>query len=245
MAVETKQPSAKRARTDWKLFLTENLRPEGKVFGLQDLFDNGFDGSNNNVASVNNRTSSGFQQPHKFYTLRLEHREGGPLAKFRGEERILLFRSDCRAAIAKIIYSSELPEEGCESSKPSPAEALAGDELVGNGELSSVPAVHSIAHAKIHVLDVKSLYRGRDLGGLLFSQAVSSLRSRYCNDDDEEEGEKTDITNETIPVKCNKCGGSHHKHLYDVQCTLDAEEDVTRHGKLVNFYGEFTTNILV
>ena len=240
MAVETKQPSAKRARTDWKLFLTENLRPEGKVFGLQDLFDNGFDGSNNNVTSVNSRTSSGPQQPNKFYTLRLEHREGGPLAKFHGDERLLLFRSDCRAAIAKIIYSSELPEYVCESTKLSPVDALSGDELDGNGEVSG-QIHHSTAHAKIHVLDVKSLYRGRDLGGLLFSQAVSSLRKRYCNDDEEDGGGgggKADNTDRTLPVKCNKCGGSHHKHLYDVHCTLDAEEDVTRHGKLVNFYGK-------
>ena len=98
----------------------------------------------------------------------------------------------------------------------------------------------------VHLDDINFTHRSpyrRDLGGLLFSQAVSSLRSRYCNDDEEEEVEKTDNTNE-MPVKCNKCGGSHHKHLYDVQCTLDAEEDVTRHGKLVNFYGKLT-NILV
>ena len=83
-----------------------------------------------------------------------------------------------------------------------------------------------IAQAKIHVLDVKSQYRGRDLGGLLFSEAIAHLRSKYCNNNDDDDGDdhlKSDYKHK-------------QKQLYDVNCSLDAEEDVTRHGKLVDFY---------
>ena len=81
--------------------------------------------------------------------------------------------------------------------------------------------------AKIHVLDVKSRYRGKDLGGLLFSEAIAHLRSKYCNNDDDDDG--CDV-NETLKSDCTQ------KQLYDVNCSLEAEEDITRHGKLIEFY---------
>lgn len=57
--------------------------------------------------------------------------------------------------------------------------------------------------AKVHVLDVKSDYRGKDLGGFLFTQAMAALMERY------ESG---------------------------IACSLDAEEDVQRHDRLLQFY---------
>lgn len=63
----------------------------------------------------------------------------------------------------------------------------------------------STKDAKIVVLDVKGVYRGRDLGGLLFHEAVTSLKTRFADDD-------------------------------DCRCQLDAEEDLRRYNKLINFY---------
>ena len=156
----------------------------------------------------------------------MEHRrEGGTLAKYRGEERILLFRSDRAGAIAKIIYSSELPE-------------AVEVPTIDNTSLST--SLYSTAHAKIHVLDVKSQYRGRDLGGLLFNQAIASLKERYCNDDvdyNDDIGIETQHTNLNGPFKSNQeCNQHQHRQMYDLECSLDAEEDISRHGKLVSFY---------
>jgi hypothetical protein len=168
-------PLAKKARCipskSWKLF-TSNYSPEGKLFGLRDLFATGFD-SNGGVSAVPPAAAAATnnQQANKFYTLRLEHRQGGPLAQFRGEERLLLFRSDAKGAIAKIIYSSEPPEGSDSSKQPPPLQE--GESIAAHTYL--------IAHAKVHVLDVKSQYRGRDLGGLLFSEAMSSLKSKYVS----------------------------------------------------------------
>lgn len=124
--------------------------------------------------------------------------------------RSLLFRSDKPGAIAKIIYSSEIEDD-----QTSLQSSVA--ELQKN----------NVAHAKIHVLDVKSQYRGRDLGGLLFSEALTHLKSKYCiyneNDGDFD-------VNEPLKSDCKQ------KQLYDVNCSLEAEEDVTRHGKLIDFY---------
>ena len=152
----------------------------------------------------------------------MEHREqGGILAKYRGEERILLFRSDRAGAIAKIIYSSELPE------------AVEEVPTIDNASLSTTTSLYSTAHAKIHVLDVKSQYRGRHLGGLLFNQAITSLKARYCNDD----VDYNDDIGIVGPFKSNQEGNQHqHRQMYDVECNLDAEEDISRHGKLVSFY---------
>ena len=86
--------------------------------------------------------------------------------------------------------------------------------------------------AKIHVLDVKSQYRGRDLGGLLFSEAITQLRSKYCYEDDDNDDKQDTNTNEP-----QKSGYKRkQKQLYDVNCSLEAEEDVSRHGKLIQFY---------
>ncbi|KAL9181536.1 hypothetical protein ACHAXT_010341 [Thalassiosira profunda] len=239
MAAEAAEPPpAKKARTvakSWKLFLTQNLGRDGRAFGLHDLFASGF--ADSGERGANNRSAAGAaeaatargaagQQADKFYTLRLEHRQGGPMAQHRGEERILLFRSDRPGAIAKIIYSSELPD-GFQSAKP-PAQP-ANDASVSEVIAEAAAIAHLTAHAKIHVLDVKSQYRGRDLGGLLFSEAITSLKSKYCNDDDDYEEE-----NISGPIKSTGC--KHLKQLYDVECMLDAEEDVTRHGKLISFY---------
>eukprot|EP00581_Thalassiosira_minuscula_P008155 CAMPEP_0183712310 /NCGR_PEP_ID=MMETSP0737-20130205/7467_1 /TAXON_ID=385413 /ORGANISM="Thalassiosira miniscula, Strain CCMP1093" /LENGTH=727 /DNA_ID=CAMNT_0025940899 /DNA_START=123 /DNA_END=2306 /DNA_ORIENTATION=- len=232
MASETDFPPAKRAKTvskSWKVFLTENLAPKGNLYGLQDLFAHGFDAAGNNGRRTTCTTD---RQANKFYTLRLEHRKGGPMAQYRGEERILLFRSDRPGAIAKIIYSSELPEVNVAlKSTPSLHQGVAaeGDPGIEN----QGDHTYSTAHAKIHVLDVKSQYRGRDLGGLLFSEAITSLKSKYCNDDGDYDDEIKELeeSDSCGPVKSN---GS--KQVYDVECMLDAEEDVTRHGKLVSFY---------
>ena len=106
----------------------------------------------------------------------MEHRRRGTTSKFRGEERILLFRSDRAGAIAKIIYSSEASDEEVVTKPLTEARSLREESLAPH---------YLTAHAKIHVLDVKSQFRGRDLGGLLFSEAMTSLRSLYCTDDDQ------------------------------------------------------------
>lgn len=81
-------------------------------------------------------------------TFRLEHRQGGALATHSNEERILLFRSDRKGAIGKIIFSTADDDNNKNQSK----------------------------EAKIHVLDVKQEYRGLDLGGLLFSEAMLAIQ---------------------------------------------------------------------
>ena len=169
-----------------------------------------------NVVDSDGNLNNGGNQ---FYTFRMEHREGGLMAKFRGEERILLFRSDRAGAVAKIIYSSEVPDDEVNYN-------LGGSVPILQQEgTQHLQPQHLTVHAKIHVLDVKSQYRGRDLGGLLFSEAVTSLKSHYCYDDDE--------SDDVGPVKSEEMK---KKRVYDVECSLDAEEDITRHGKLVKFY---------
>lgn len=138
------------------------------------------------------------EQDNGFFTLRLEHRVGGAMAQHRGEERILLFRSDRPGAIAKIIYSSI----------PAPALPRSATSTDQESDL------RSMTQARIHVLDVREPYRGYDLGGLLFSEAISSLRHRYMDYEDEQ----------------------HTFYSYFIRCQLDAEEDVRRHNKLVRFY---------
>jgi inositol oxygenase len=148
------------------------------------------------------------EQHNGFFTFRLEHREGGPMAQHRGEERILLFRSDRAGAIAKIIYSST----------PAPTNNRALDK-------NNVDEEYELAlmtQAKIHVLDVKEPYRGMDLGGLLFSQALCSLRHRYMTDVEKRDGQQ-----ETSDAS---------QYASSIRCQLDAEEDVRRHNKLVHFY---------
>ena len=129
-----------------------------------------------------------------FPMLRMEHREGGTTAKHMGEERILLFRDDCPGAIAKIIYSS----------------VAVADQSTADPENRA-----RIAQAKVHVLNVKEPYRGYDLGGLLFTEAVASLKHRYRNEYE---------------------GVNENDHDAFIHCQLDAEEDSRRYSKLVRFY---------
>ena len=90
------------------------------------------------------------EQDNGFFTFRLEHREGGAMAQHRGEERILLFRSDRVGSIAKIIYSS--------TPAPTNKTSLVKNNVDEESELGLM------TQAKIHVLDVKEQYRGMDLG---------------------------------------------------------------------------------
>ena len=94
----TQSPPTKKARTDSKAFLTANGNGNAEAY-LKHLFVHGFAAS----ASASDTNNSQDGVTNQFYTLRLEHREGGPLAKYRNEERILLFRSDQRACCGKII----------------------------------------------------------------------------------------------------------------------------------------------
>ena len=150
-----------------------------------------------------------------FYTFRMEHREGGTMAQQHGEERILLFRSDQPGAIAKIIYSSypagEYSDE--ENDAPQSENGMDAEDL------------DKMAQAKVHVLSVKDSYRGYDLGGLLFSEAMASLRRRYMNVENQETGDDE----RTLPTS--------------VRCQLDAEEDTLRYNKLVGFYEQLGCTI--
>jgi len=143
------------------------------------------------------------------FTLRLEHRMGGSSASAPqhngggGEERLLIFRSDRAGAIAKIIYSS------------SPT-AAAGKNCCSSKEKDDADGLVVTVQAKIHVLECKEAYRGLDLGGLLFCEALASLRRTYYNNDC-----NNTTTTRTI-----------------IHCQLDAEEDERRHTRLVRFYEE-------
>lgn len=105
----TEPPRPKKAR----YLDTWEVERQDRPLGLVDLFGSHRSGGNN-----------------AFFTLRLEHREGGVMARHDGEERILLFRSDRPGAIAKIIYSSTPPPDAADEERRT-------------------------AEAKIHVLDVK------------------------------------------------------------------------------------------
>ena len=122
----------------------------------------------------------------KFFTFRLKHIIGGPLAQHFNEERLVLFRSDKAGAIGKIIFSSSRNNENNDGND--------NEELVT---------------ARIHALEVKPAYRGHDLGGFLFTQVMNVLAS-------------------------SKQDNIHGKTVINGQ--LDAEEDTTRHNKLVQFY---------
>jgi inositol oxygenase len=172
----------------WLQALSNRESCFAKTLHLVDLFPSS-DQQEKDNHSV--RQSSGF-------TLRLEHRQGGAVARHPGEERILLFRSDRPGAIAKVIYSLEEQKMQQEH-----------DE-----------------QAKIYVLDVKAPYRGYDFGGLLFREALASLRHRYQT----QAKQRLQAFGNTPRSSCNNGVPS------SLQCVLDAEEDVERHDKLVNFY---------
>jgi hypothetical protein len=164
-----------------------SIEKEIKYFGLVDLFGNRRNRKNGRHKPEESQIDF---SDEPFFTLRIEHRQGGALARHFGEERILLFRSDQRGAIGKVIYSS-IPN-------------------------------NYIAEARVHVLSVKDLYRGFDLGGLLFSEAMHCLKNRYYDDAEEK-----------VELNSN-CS---------VRCQLDAEEDIQRHNKLVCFYEQLGCHV--
>lgn len=128
-------------------------------FGLADLFGhNRWATKPSQACGIRNS-----DKPSKFFTLRVEHRRGGALAKHAGEERILLFRSDQAGAIAKIIFSST--PVGYDSNGDARKQKFA-----------------TAANAKIHVLFVKDDYRGYSLGGLLFVLCTKVLQERYYDE---------------------------------------------------------------
>lgn len=139
-------------------------------FGLIDLF-----GSRRQHGNESRDSSATNRNNEPFFTLRMEHREGGAMAQHYGEERILLFRSDQPGAIAKIIFSSSPAEESDEES----------DELGEDAKLLRM------AQAKVHVLSVKEQYRGYGLGALLFSEAMLALRHRYHRSEAASSGESS------------------------------------------------------
>ena len=150
------------------------------------------------------RTAS--YKPSECFTLRMEHRTGGTLAKHAGEERILLFRSDRAGAIAKIVFSSSpVRRDDCLSTTK--------HRHCQQQQSTEKRQISIRANAKIHVLFVKDAFRGYNLGGLLFSLCTASLRERYSS--------YREISSNEISSIC---------------CQLDAEEDVRRHDKLVHFY---------
>ena len=169
------RPKKARYSSLWESSLYQKVA-SGKSLSLYQLFDTrNFSGAASGRRRRNNRRKEQFwkkssccnassintnkQRQSSHISFRLEHREGGAMATHPGEERILLFRSDQPGAIAKIIFSSSPPSQS--SSSPS-----------SDGE-------DRLVQAKIHVLDVKELYRGFDLGSLLFTEALLALKHRY------------------------------------------------------------------
>jgi ribosomal protein S18 acetylase RimI-like enzyme len=132
------------------------------------------------------------------FTFRLDHRRSGDRRetadsggcrskkKSVSEERFLIFRSDKAGAIAKLIFSYN------------------DNESVQDDDDSETRV---LSRATIHCLECKQIFRGHDFGGLLFTEAVNSLRNKL-----------TSSTSSTV------------------HCQLDAEEDERRFGKLISFY---------
>jgi Myo-inositol oxygenase len=173
-----------------------------------------------------------------------------------GQERILLFRSDRRGAIGKIIFSYHRVA-GRRN------DALCGS---GGGDDDDDGAAQSTTRAKIQVVDVKdgafvfvvggqlcgggrddashllvlfpscrTAYRGFDLGGLLVSLAVERLGRRLCRRDScrqRRDAANTATDNDAGCSKCSECSGG----VQTISIFLDAEEDSRRHNRLVGFY---------
>jgi ribosomal protein S18 acetylase RimI-like enzyme len=207
-----------RYMSSWECSFHNNRDNSGTKFGLVDLFGSR---KRSHLKSLEQGESSACHRTNTstdnedFFTFRMEHREGGTMAQHYGEERILIFRSDRPGAIAKIIYSSSPADEDSED------EADLGETI----DIDNERELYMMAQAKVHVLSVKEDYRGYDLGGLLFSQAMASLRHRYRDDRRESAG---------IPQ---------HSHMSSVRCQLDAEEDIRRHNKLIGFYEQLGCSV--
>jgi len=191
------------------------------------LFDTGLS-SSSSCSAQQGHAAAGADPP---FTLRLDHRVGAASAimqKHPGEERLLIFRSDRPGAIAKIIYSSQLSSrkknsisctaEGCSSQQDD------------DGEEEDV----SVVEAKIHVLECKEAYRGHDLGGLLFTAALNSLRRTYSSKSANNKTPAGDQENRKRPPPLAR---------RIIHCQLEAEEDERRHNQLVGFYEELGCSI--
>ena len=176
-----------------------------KCCALRELFC--IDESANDTSDEANTSNKRLKTAPISFTMRLEHREGEDNKS--GEERILLFRSDHPGVIAKVAFSS------CPASPKDISSSLKDDEFE-ESELSQM------AQAKIHAIEVGEPYRGRDLGGLLFTEVVSALRNR-CDS-----ATKTD-NDDSVSLS--------------IRCQLDAEEDSRRHNRLVNFYEQLGCSI--
>lgn len=190
------------------------LNHKSNRFGLVDLFGGNrrpMEKSGTNHPGRKGLQPYGDDTSSNFFTLRVEHRTGGTLAKHAGEERVLLFRSDKAGAIAKIIFSSsKVPNpESLENSCPTSSRQ---HQQYPNGTPIRIAAI-----ANVHVLFVKDTYRGFHLGRLLLFLCATYLREKHRN--------------RFCP------GGRPSPCCYSsIQCRLDAEEDIRRHGKLVHFY---------
>eukprot|EP00521_Asterionellopsis_glacialis_P006075 CAMPEP_0195281326 /NCGR_PEP_ID=MMETSP0707-20130614/683_1 /TAXON_ID=33640 /ORGANISM="Asterionellopsis glacialis, Strain CCMP134" /LENGTH=720 /DNA_ID=CAMNT_0040340201 /DNA_START=51 /DNA_END=2210 /DNA_ORIENTATION=- len=160
-----------------------------------------------------------FWRNKEYFTLRMEHRVGGPVARYPGEERLLLFRSDRAGAIAKIIFSSNSAKK--KSTKQEFSQSQAEFSHLIGGQSYNETDLLQMVQAKIHVLDVKEQYRGFDLGGLLFSKAVEVLKQRSEN------RFNGSASQNAVPAR---------SLATSIRCQLDAEEDIRRHNKLVDFY---------
>jgi GNAT superfamily N-acetyltransferase len=107
------------------------------------------------------------------------------MAQHSGEERFLLFRSDQAGAIGKIIFSSvEHKQQPCgrdrtREGQTHDTENTNHDDHDSTTDLHTDNSSKTAGSAKIHVLDVKADYRGKDLGALLFTQATIALLQRY------------------------------------------------------------------
>lgn len=169
-----------------------------------------------------------------FYTLRLEHRidAGRNMdGQHYGEERLLLFRSDQAGAIAKIIFSSSIPPlpntDACKEEKDAlPLEIIHEPALVDfdDGDIVKGPVIlrrkhesTDYARARIHSLFVKREYRGFDLGGLLFCEAMGCLKEGMHR-------HASSLSTTATPTSII------------MECRLDAEEDIRRHNKLLLLY---------
>jgi len=220
-----------------------------KSLGLSELF--GSRRPSDVASSVTNRTSSSSSIQRRlggaqggFFTFRLEHRPGGSsLMGHRGEERLLLFRSDRPGVIGKIIYSSQPPvkrnEEQAGVSKEISSSGMQSDVFGTGNERKCDFNPDALAQAKIHCLDVKNDYRGRDLGGLLFREAIYALTNKYgyISDDHNTDTEECDSVDSSSQATVNSAQPKRKRDPY-IFCQLDAEEDTQRHNKLVHFYEE-------
>jgi inositol oxygenase len=140
------------------------------------------------------------------FTFQMEHRApsssspSSSSSRIEGEERLLIFRNDRPGAIAKIILCVTTSSSSSSCNRHSPS----FPSVVISASNSAIPTTFT---AKVQVLECKAAYRGCDLGGLLFTEAVQRL----------------------MVLLLNESGSA-------LLLELDAEEDETRHNKLIHFY---------